>query len=81
MKMSRLKALTLVALFFSALGLASPASAAPPVIEDPGWCAQFYPNANCTNYGRGNPYTHWPYGRRGSYAMMRHHGWRHRHHH
>jgi len=27
------------------------------VIEDPGYCAQFYPNANCQNLGPGNPYT------------------------
>jgi hypothetical protein len=36
--------------------LAGPA-AAQHVISNPGWCAQFYPNANCQNYGRGNPYT------------------------
>jgi hypothetical protein len=30
---------------------------AQPVIEDPGYCAQFYPNANCQNLGPGNPYT------------------------
>ena len=35
--------------------LAGPASA-QHVITNPGWCAQFYPNANCQNYGRGNPY-------------------------
>jgi hypothetical protein len=38
--------------FLSAL--ASPASA-QHVITNPGKCAQFYPNANCQNYGRGNP--------------------------
>ena len=27
------------------------------VIENPGHCAQFYPNANCQNLGPGNPYT------------------------
>src|SRR5258708_6030682 len=27
------------------------------VIEDPGYCAQFYPNANCQNLGPGNPST------------------------
>ena len=36
--------------------LAGPALA-QHVITNPGWCAQFYPNANCQNYGRGNPYT------------------------
>jgi hypothetical protein len=32
----------------------TPASA-QAVVEDPGYCAQFYPNANCQNYGPGNP--------------------------
>jgi hypothetical protein len=36
--------------------LASP-SMAQQVIYDPGYCAQFYPNANCQNKGPGNPYT------------------------
>jgi hypothetical protein len=36
--------------------LATPALA-QQVIEDPGYCAQFYPNANCQNLGPGNPYT------------------------
>jgi hypothetical protein len=30
---------------------------AQAVVEDPGYCAQFYPNANCQNLGPGNPYT------------------------
>ena len=30
---------------------------AQPVIEDPGYCAEFYPRANCPNLGPGNPYT------------------------
>ena len=30
---------------------------AQPVITEPGYCAQFYPNANCQNKGPGNPYT------------------------
>jgi hypothetical protein len=30
---------------------------AQPVIEDPGYCAQFYPNSDCQNLGPGNPYT------------------------
>jgi hypothetical protein len=55
-----------------ALLLAVPASAAPPVLSDPGRCAQFYPNANCQNYGPGNPFR--SYGR----AHRRWHG---RHHH
>ena len=30
---------------------------AQAVISDPGYCAQFYPDANCQNLGPGNPYT------------------------
>jgi hypothetical protein len=30
---------------------------AQAAIEDPGYCAQFYPDANCQNLGPGNPYT------------------------
>ena len=36
--------------------LASPAMA-QEVIYNPGYCAQFYPNANCQNKGPGNPST------------------------
>ena len=36
--------------------LVAPAMA-QPVVSDPGYCAQFYPNANCQNLGPGNPYT------------------------
>jgi hypothetical protein len=36
--------------------LAGPAMA-QQVITNPGRCAQFYPDANCQNYGPGNPYT------------------------
>jgi hypothetical protein len=35
--------------------LASPAMA-QQVIYNPGYCAQFYPNANCQNRGPGSPY-------------------------
>ena len=38
-----------------ASALASP-SMAQEVISNPGKCAQYYPNANCQNYGAGNPY-------------------------
>ncbi len=48
-----------------ASALASPAMA-QAVIYNPGYCAQFYPNANCQNKGPGNPYT-------GSY--QRHENW------
>jgi hypothetical protein len=36
--------------------LASPLMA-QQVITNPGRCAQYYPDANCQNYGPGNPYT------------------------
>jgi hypothetical protein len=47
----------------AAAAFATPALA-QAVIEDPGYCAQFYPNANCQNYGPGNPYTDGGYGYR-----------------
>jgi hypothetical protein len=51
-----------------AAALAATAFATPvlaqAVIEDPGYCAQFYPNANCQNMGPGNPYTDGGYYRR-----------------
>jgi hypothetical protein len=40
---------------------------AQAVIEDPGYCAQFYPNANCENLGPGNPYTDGGYFQNGGY--------------
>jgi hypothetical protein len=39
-----------------ASALASPAMA-QEVIYNPGYCAQFYPNANCQNRGPGSPYS------------------------
>jgi hypothetical protein len=48
---------------------------AQAVIEDPGYCAQFYPNANCQNLGPGNPYTDGGYYRnnwRNSSASVKH---------
>ena len=47
-----------------AVASATPALA-QQVIEDPGYCAQFYPNANCQNLGPGNPYTDGGYYRNG----------------
>ena len=35
----------------------TPAAMAQQVISEPGYCAFFYPNANCQNKGPGNPYT------------------------
>jgi len=45
----------LVAAAILASALASPAMA-QQVIYNPGYCAQFYPNANCQNKGPGSPY-------------------------
>jgi hypothetical protein len=42
------------------------AAMAQEVIYNPGYCAQFYPNANCQNKGPGNPYTG-DYQRRSAY--------------
>jgi hypothetical protein len=61
---------------------------AQAVISDPGYCAQFYPDANCQNYGAGNPYTDGGYYRDNGWqngnAMMPRRTYRHerlRHHH
>ncbi|WP_156438613.1 hypothetical protein [Bradyrhizobium valentinum] len=42
------------------------------VIEDPGYCAQFYPDANCQNLGPGNPYTDGDSRRNGSGMVLGH---------
>src|ERR1700756_886682 len=52
--MTRLGILGAAALVASAL--AAPALA-QQVVTNPGYCAQFYPNANCQNRGPGSPYT------------------------
>ena len=39
------------------LSVLSAPSMAQQVISEPGYCAFFYPNANCQNKGPGNPYT------------------------
>ncbi|MEH2518508.1 hypothetical protein V1279_004081 [Bradyrhizobium sp. AZCC 1610] len=45
---------------FAAAAILASALAAPAmaqeVISNPGYCAQFYPNANCQNKGPGSPY-------------------------
>jgi hypothetical protein len=41
----------------AALAVIAAPAAAQQVIYEPGYCAFFYPNANCQNYGPGNPYT------------------------
>ena len=64
--------------------LVAAASATPAlaqaVISDPGYCAQFYPNANCENLGPGNPYTdggYWRNNPQNSNASVVHHRRRH----
>jgi hypothetical protein len=52
--MSHFRLLGAVAILATAM--ASPVLA-QAVISEPGYCAQFYPNANCQNKGHGNPYT------------------------
>jgi hypothetical protein len=52
--MTRLKLLGAVAVV--ATVMASPVMA-QEVIYNPGYCAQFHPDANCQNKGPGNPYT------------------------
>jgi hypothetical protein len=52
--MSTFKLLGAVAVLSAAI--VTPVTA-QPVISEPGYCAFFYPNANCQNKGPGNPYT------------------------
>src|SRR5260370_23945921 len=51
--MTKFRILGAAAILASAL--ASPAMA-QEVVTSPGKCAQYYPNANCQNYGPDNPY-------------------------
>ena len=48
--------LRLLAAVVALSAFAGPAMA-QEVIAEPGYCAFFYPNANCQNKGPGNPYT------------------------
>jgi hypothetical protein len=66
-KETKMKIAVIGAAAVAAAAFATPALA-QAVIEDPGYCAQFYPNANCQNLGPGNPYTDG--GWRNGYAMM-----------
>jgi hypothetical protein len=52
--MSTLKLVGAVAVLSTIIATPVPAQ---QVIYDPGYCAFFYPNANCQNKGPGNPYT------------------------
>ncbi len=62
--------------------LTAGAATAQEVIPNPGKCAQYYPNANCENYGPGNPYRSpqsYQQGWRNGYAWYGHRGyWHHR---
>lgn len=52
--MSIFKFLGAVAVLSAAIATPAPAQ---QVISEPGYCAFFYPYANCQNKGPGNPYT------------------------
>ena len=70
--------IALLGLALVAAALASPASA-QEVIYNPGYCAQFYPNANCQNKGPGNPYTRsYQRGWQNHYAAIGPRSWRHK---
>jgi hypothetical protein len=73
-KETRMKLVLIGAALAAAAAFATPALA-QAVIEDPGYCAQFYPNANCQNLGPGNPYTDGGYyrGRQDGFATMPNH--------
>jgi hypothetical protein len=59
------------------LAICTTPAAAQAVVSEPGYCAFFYPYANCQNKGPGNPYTDpnyprgpGPYARAGSSDEM-----------
>ena len=64
--MSTFKLLGAVAILSTAITTPAPAQ---QVISEPGYCAFFYPNANCQNKGPGNPYTD-PNYQRGQHSAM-----------
>ena len=41
----------------TALAVMTAPATAQQVMGEPGYCAFYYPNANCQNKGPGNPYT------------------------
>ena len=47
--------LRLITAAILASGIATPVLTQGEVIYNPGYCAQFYPSANCQNSGPGNP--------------------------
>jgi len=62
--------------FIGAAAVAAAAFATPAlaqaVIEHPGRCEQFYPDANCQNLGAGNPYTDGGYRGNGNALVLSH---------
>jgi len=71
--MTKIVALSGTALLIGAL--TASAAMAQEVIPNPGRCAQYYPNANCENFGPGNPYRgpqSYQQGWRNGYAWYRH---------
>jgi hypothetical protein len=62
MRTRRFVVLTLINAVFVTPALAQ------AVIDNPGMCEQVYPNANCEDYGPGNPYT--SYGSRETIAHV-----------
>lgn len=66
--MTRLKLLGVAAIAASAL---TTAAMAQPVVPDPGRCQAEFPNANCQNFGPGNPYTDGGYRYRGRHVAYR----------
>ena len=55
-KVKAMKSTLIAAATLVAAAHATPALA-QAVIDNPGMCEQFYPNANCEDMGPGNPYT------------------------
>ena len=67
--MTKLALLSVAALLSAAVAVPA---AAQEVVYNPGYCAQFYPNANCQNKGANSPYTgdyQRPNQIRGAYAL------------
>jgi hypothetical protein len=60
--------MSIVRIFGAAVVLSAISATPAPaqqVMSEPAYCASFYPNANCTNKGPGNPYTDPNYRRNG----------------
>ena len=55
--MSRYRLVGAAAAFAVMTAPAKTPAMAQQVMSEPGYCAFFYPNANCQNKGPGNPYT------------------------